>query len=57
MAVQIDEGAKKGNSLFFNNHKDCAAFINAEACPGDLILIKGSRSSAMENVISNLDIS
>ena len=60
MAVQVNEGARKGNkghSQFFDKHKECAEFINNEACSGDLILIKGSRSSAMENVISNLDIS
>ena len=60
MAVQVDEGAREGNksySQFFGKHKECAEFINNEACSGDLILIKGSRSSAMENVISNLDIS
>ncbi|MEO1859809.1 MAG: Mur ligase family protein, partial [Verrucomicrobiales bacterium] len=60
MAVQVDEGAREGNksySQFFGKHKECAEFINNEACPGDLILIKGSRSSAMENVINNLDIS
>lgn len=60
MAVQVDEGAKEGNkghSQFFDEHKECAEFINNEASSGDLILIKGSRSSAMENVINNINIS
>lgn len=60
IAAQVHEAATKGDSghsQFFNNHLDCAEFLNNEIRSGDLILIKGSRSSAMENVIKNLDIS
>ncbi|MEE2807747.1 MAG: UDP-N-acetylmuramoyl-tripeptide--D-alanyl-D-alanine ligase [Verrucomicrobiota bacterium] len=59
-AAQLHEAASKGStghSQFFNTHIECAEFLNNEVCPGDLILIKGSRSSAMENVINNLESS
>jgi UDP-N-acetylmuramoyl-tripeptide--D-alanyl-D-alanine ligase len=60
MAAQVNEAASKGDaghSQFFSNHLECAEFLNNEIRSGDLILIKGSRSSAMENVIKNLEIS
>jgi UDP-N-acetylmuramyl pentapeptide synthase len=60
MAAQVNEAASKGDaghSQFFSNHLECEEFINNEIRSGDLILIKGSRSSAMENVIKNLEIS
>jgi len=60
VALPIHESARKVNevnSRSFSNHEECAEFLNGEARSGDLVLIKGSRSSAMENVINNLEIS
>ena len=60
VALPIHESARKVNevnSRSFSNHEECAEFLNDEARSGDLVLIKGSRSSAMENVINNLEIS
>ena len=60
VASPIHESVRKVNevnSRSFSNHEECAEFLNDEARSGDLVLIKGSRSSAMENVINNLEIS
>lgn len=52
--VEGVNGGSNGHVEHFENHSDCAAFLAQEAKPGDLVLIKGSRSSAMERVMEAL---
>ncbi len=56
----IAEGAKQSGRedlvvKHFGDQKDAAAYLKAEASGDDLILVKGSRSAAMEAVIRELE--
>jgi UDP-N-acetylmuramoyl-tripeptide--D-alanyl-D-alanine ligase len=48
-------GSAPGHVEHFETAADCAAYLAAEASAGDLVLVKGSRSSAMEQIFSSLD--
>ena len=48
-------GSAPGHVEHFENAADCAAFLSREAGEGDLVLVKGSRSSAMEQIFTSLD--
>jgi len=51
-AARINERAVcGGGNLNFGDHGAAAAFLRETAAPGDLILVKGSRSARMERVI------
>ncbi|MGI9244263.1 MAG: glutamate ligase domain-containing protein, partial [Verrucomicrobiales bacterium] len=39
----------------FEKPGECAAFLKAHAKPGDLVLVKGSRSAAMEQVLAEFE--
>lgn len=41
----------------FADHADCAAYLREFLKPGDLVLLKGSRSSAMEKVLTHFQTS
>ena len=44
-------GAGSGQALHhFPTHEEAAAFLTQTAAPGDLVLLKGSRSAAMETI-------
>ncbi len=47
-------GDARGHVEHFSSHADCAGFLAGEARPGDLVLVKGSRSSGMEKVLEIL---
>jgi UDP-N-acetylmuramyl pentapeptide synthase len=36
----------------FSTHEEAAAFLRGILVPGDLVLVKGSRSAGMERVIA-----
>lgn len=44
----------KANTQVFDDHADLAEFLRSESRPDDLILLKGSRSAAMETVLAHL---
>ncbi len=46
-------GGGSGEILHFPDHAACAAHLRAVLRPGDLILLKGSRSTAMEKVLTH----
>jgi UDP-N-acetylmuramoyl-tripeptide--D-alanyl-D-alanine ligase len=41
-------------SLHCASHAEAAAWLRAKAAPADLILLKGSRSAAMEKILADL---
>jgi UDP-N-acetylmuramyl pentapeptide synthase len=41
----------------FNDHADCATYLRQYLQPGDLVLLKGSRSAAMEQVLTHFQTS
>ncbi|MAN82464.1 MAG: UDP-N-acetylmuramoylalanyl-D-glutamyl-2, 6-diaminopimelate--D-alanyl-D-alanine ligase, partial [Verrucomicrobiales bacterium] len=49
----ISEGVEK--AIHFNDHQECALFLKEELSSGDVVLVKGSRSSAMERILTILD--
>lgn len=55
----IAAGARAANATTevhsFSTHAECAAFLARMATPSDLVLIKGSRSAAMEKIIELLN--
>ncbi|MCB1086114.1 MAG: UDP-N-acetylmuramoyl-tripeptide--D-alanyl-D-alanine ligase [Verrucomicrobiae bacterium] len=53
-ALMIDGAAGAVNSMGCATHDEAAAKLREELKPGDLVLLKGSRSSAMEKVIEAL---
>lgn len=60
-AALIAEGARAAGETRdlrverFGTHAGAAAFIRAEAGPGDLVLVKGSRAARMEETIRELE--
>ena len=48
-----DRGVEK--AIHFNDHQECALFLKEELSSGDVVLVKGSRSSAMERILTILD--
>ena len=42
-------------AIHFNDHQECALFLKEELSSGDVVLVKGSRSSAMERILTILD--
>lgn len=54
----LDEAAKKGankeNLVFFHDKKQLISYLKGEIKQGDVILVKGSRSMAMEEVVDSL---
>ena len=50
----ILEGLNKDNIFSFDNSNDAAAHINEIIKMGDLVLIKGSRGTRMENIVNIL---
>ena len=58
MAASVHGGAESqvpGCAHHFESHGQCIDFLNLEARPGDLVLVKGSRSSAMERILEGLE--
>lgn len=57
LAAPVHAGADcklPGRAQHFESHGECADFLSREARSGDIVLIKGSRSSAMERVLEAL---
>ncbi len=57
LAEPIYNGAQSempGSAQHFENHQKCIDFLQQEVSTGDLVLIKGSRSSAMERIMEEL---
>lgn len=57
-ASSIAQGAKTGGMQkadHFHNHQEAARSLASEIRPGDVVLIKGSRGSKMENVLQYLN--
>ncbi|MCP4848424.1 MAG: UDP-N-acetylmuramoyl-tripeptide--D-alanyl-D-alanine ligase [Verrucomicrobiaceae bacterium] len=57
MAAPVHAGAESqlaGRAKHFGEHGQCVDFLRREARPGDLVLVKGSRSSAMERILEGL---
>ena len=55
-AALISEAAKSAGlaeALHFNSHEACAAHLKAQLQPGDAVLLKGSRSTGMEKVLTH----
>lgn len=50
-----EAGAPEGAVHTFPDHAACAAFLKSAARPEDLLLLKGSRSAAMEKVTGHLN--
>ena len=46
-------GAKK--AIHIDSHQNCAQFLESELQAGDVVLIKGSRSSAMETILTIIE--
>lgn len=52
-----DAAAERNNGILhrnFDSHEDCARFLKDWLQSGDAVLLKGSRSAAMERVLSHL---
>ena len=49
----LARGAKK--AIHIDSHQNCAQFLESELRSGDVVLIKGSRSSAMEAILTILE--
>ena len=57
MAQPVHDGAESqlaGCAQHFESHGQCVDFLSREAHPGDLVLVKGSRSSSMERILEGL---
>ena len=57
LAEPIYAGAQSempGSAQHFDNHQGCIDFLQQEVSTGDLVLVKGSRSSAMERIMEEL---
>jgi len=55
-AGYLDAGGNPAKHHAFADHALCAAHLRATAGPNDLILVKGSRSAAMERVIEPFSV-
>ena len=58
MAVGITDGLSINAgrvAQHFENQEACAAFLKENASPGDLVLVKGSRSASMERVLTEFE--
>jgi len=53
-AGYLDAGGEPGRHHPFSDHASCAAWLRSTAGATDIILVKGSRSAAMERVIEPL---
>jgi len=50
------QGTVEGKEVkHFDNQKACAAFLKEHATTGDLVLVKGSRSSSMEEILTEYE--
>lgn len=49
----LENGGDPARHLAFASHAECAAWLRAGVTPADLILVKGSRSAAMEKVLES----
>ena len=50
--------AAKGvkNNFYFNDKQSMSAFLNLQIKKGDVLLVKGSRSMKMEEIINNISV-
>lgn len=58
-SAPIAEAARKAGfarTLLFATHEDCAAHLKEMLQPGDAVLLKGSRSAAMEKVLTHFQL-
>ena len=46
-----DDADKYGDDHHFRNHEEAATWLSNETSPGDIVLFKGSRMAAMDQVM------
>lgn len=55
LAAPITSGRESDSVRHFESQEACAAFLKEHATAGDLVLVKGSRSSSMELVLTEFE--